>query len=190
MPNPDPKSKPHANNYSQIEEIFAQADALIENALRFAFLRKHHPPSIEDIERLKQRLRFHLLEDDYRRLRSYDQRAELVTWLQAVANRYVSRFLRDLARSKNLEDAPQELFTQRSTQEESLLTNEREKLLKEALCQLTPRERKLFESLRNGDNPEQVARELKIKVSSVYRRKHALIKKLHRLAEAKKKIVF
>jgi RNA polymerase sigma factor (sigma-70 family) len=127
-----------------------------------------------------------MLEDDCRRLRTFDQRAELQTWLQTVSNRLVSRFLQQERRKIGIEDAPPEVFTQQPIQEEALLKEEREEALTEALGKLTPREKKLFELLGEGYKSKEIARVLNIKVESVYRRRNALVKKIQELIWEKK----
>lgn len=161
------KAKPEPKKVLTPAELFAQAEALLDNALRFACLHYHHPPPPEEMERLRQRLIVLLVEDDYRRLRTYDQRAKLVTWLQTMANRCVSQFLRQEGRYTSLEDAQIEGSTQLPTQEELLLEKERAELLEKVLGKLTPHERKLFELLRQGQKPKEIARELRIKVESL-----------------------
>lgn len=78
-------SNPEPKKVYTPEELFAQVELLLDNAVLFAFLHHHHLPTPNDLKRLRQRLWVHLREDDYRRLLTYKQEAELATWLQPVA---------------------------------------------------------------------------------------------------------
>ena len=186
MTQSDPKRMSNSSNPMGPEELFAQAEPFFDNAMRFAFRRYHHPPSAENVARLKQRLSLHLLEDNFRRLRSYNQQAKLETWLQVLSNRLVSRFLRQRARSTSFEDVPSGLFTQQPVQEELLLQAEREESLKEALDKLTFRERKLFELLHEGYKSKEIAKILMVKVASVHRKRNALVRKIQEIIGVKR----
>jgi len=166
-----------------IQEELLQALPSLDGIIRAACIRCHHYPAAEQVKRLKQRLIVRMLEDDYRRLRTFDQRAELQTWLQTVANRLVSRLLQQERRKISLADAPSEVFTQHPVQEESLLKKEHEEALTEALGKLTPREQKLFKLLREGYKSKEIAQVLNIKVESVYRKRNALVKKIQEIIE-------
>ncbi len=187
MPKSNVEPKPDANNDTQIKELFAQADSLLESAVRFAFLKWRHLPSPEDVARLKQRLRFHLLEDDYRRLRSYNQQAKLATWLQTVVNHEVSHFLKQESRQISFDDAPAEIFTKSAMQEVLLLEKEQRHLLKKVLPKLTPHQRKIFEDWRQGEAAEKTAQEMGIKVASAHRQRHVVSKKIQKLIRKEQK---
>ncbi|MCY7391065.1 MAG: hypothetical protein LH647_06040, partial [Leptolyngbyaceae cyanobacterium CAN_BIN12] len=169
-------------------ELFAQAEPLLNNAVRFAFLRYHHSPSTDDMERLIYRLSFHLFEDDYRRLRTYDHRqAKLDTWLQKVVNHEVSLFLRQESRQVSLDDAPAEIFTQPPMQEVLLLEKEQRHLLEKVLSKLTLRQRKIFEAQWQGEAAEKTAQEMRIRVATVYRKRYAVLEKILKLIEKEQK---
>lgn len=165
-------------------ELFAQIEPLLDDAVRFAFPH-HHRSTPDDLKRARQGLSVYLWEDDYRRVRSYKQQSKLVTWLQQVANNYVSDWLKVQGRYTNLEDAPPELFTQPPTQEEMLLRKEREELLEKVLRTLTLHEQQLFALIRQGRKPAEIAQEMDITPKSASEECSVLKKKVARLiAEA------
>jgi RNA polymerase sigma factor (sigma-70 family) len=189
FPGPEAKSKSDSDMKKDLqpEELFAQAEPLFNNAVRFAFLKYQHRPSTEDVGRLRQRLSMHLLEDNYRRLRTYNQQAKLETWLQTVVNREVSHFLQQGSRQVSFDDVPTEIITQLAMQEVLLLRKEQEQLLAEALTKLTEHERKLIELTHQELAAGEIARELGIRVTSVYSQRSALYRKLSQLVEERQK---
>lgn len=178
MSKPNAEPRPDAESDKQIETLFAQAESLLGKAVRVAFLKYGHPLSPEDMERLKQRLRLHLLENDYRRLRTYSGQSELKTWLQRVVNREVSRYLKQESRKAPLDDAPTEVFTQPPTQETLLLEKEQWHLIEKVLPKLTLRQRKIFDDWLQEVPAEKTAEDLRIKTPTVHRQRQRVLKKI------------
>lgn len=187
MPKSNNKPRPDADNDAQVKELFARAEKLFDSAARFAFLNNKHSPSPEDVARLKQRLSLHLLEDDFRRLRSYDHRAKLETWLQAVANREASRFLRQENRHFSLDDAPPGIFLQPPTQEVLLLNKEQRRLLEKVLPKLAPRQRQIFDDWQQGVAAEKTAQGMNTKVATVHRQRQRVLQKIRELIQKEQK---
>lgn len=183
MSKPNAEPRPDAESDKQIETLFAQAESLLGKAVRVAFMKCQYWPSPEDVERLKQRLRFHLLTGDYRRLRTYSGQSELKTWLQQVVNREVGRHLKQESRKAPLDDAPAELFTQPPTQETLLLEKEQWHLIEKALPNLTARQRKIFDDWRQGVPAEQTARAMEVKVGTVHRQRQYVLEKIRKLIQ-------
>jgi RNA polymerase sigma factor (sigma-70 family) len=165
-----------------LEELFAQAEALLPKLVRQAFLRFGHRPNADEEERLAERLKLQLYgQGDYRLLRTLKEPAALSGWLQVIANRAVSRFLQHESRKVGFDEVPQEKLVQPPEQEELLWRKEQKQLLQEALPKLTEHERKRVELMLRGLNPKEIALSLNIKVSSVHRMKSKLVKKLREL---------
>ena len=121
-----------------------------------------------------------LMEDDYRRLRSFRLESSIKTWLTAVALHYVSNYVGRQKKAMSL-DTP-EAFAWAPTQEAELISEERRYELTAAVTQLTAREQQLFELLCRDDlTSADIASQMGIKVESVHRGKHLLIKKLRGL---------
>ncbi|MGE0882589.1 MAG: sigma-70 family RNA polymerase sigma factor [Blastocatellales bacterium] len=178
---PKSNSEPKSDHDAPPEELFVQALPLLGSTVRVAFLRYHQSPTPGDMERFSQRLIILLLEDDFRRLRSFDERSSLRTWLQTLTNRYVGSILQQERRNLGLEELPSEFFTSEPSQEDEIREKEKMILLGKALRRLTKQERRLFVLLRqDGATAEDIARDLGIKKESVYRTKNELIKKLQR----------
>ena len=123
-----------------------------------------------------------LMEDDYRRLRSFRLESSIRTWLTAVALHYVSNQVSRQKRGISLDEISPEAFVCAPAEEAELITEERRNELSVAIAQLTVREKELFELLSRDDlTSADVATHMGIKVESIHRRKHALIKKLRGL---------
>ncbi len=163
------------------EELFAQALPLLNGTVRLACRRCHHHPTLEDVERLSQRLVVLLMENDYHVLRSYKQRAEFQTWLQTVANHHVNDFLRRERRKVCLYDMPPDFFTAQPLQENEIWENEKVKLLGKVVKRLTKQEQQLFASLLAEMTIVEIVHEKDVQVESGYQAKSRLIKKLQRL---------
>lgn len=72
-------ANPESKKVYTPEELFAQVEPLLNDAVLFAFLHHHRLPTPDDLKRMRQRLWAHLREDDYRRLLTCKQEAELVS---------------------------------------------------------------------------------------------------------------
>ncbi|MGE0887595.1 MAG: sigma-70 family RNA polymerase sigma factor [Blastocatellales bacterium] len=175
------KSDSEALKEVYLNGLIEQILPFLESVIRNSCLRCHHYPSSEDIERLSQRLILFLLENNCRRLLSFNNQSSLRTWLQTLANNYVIRQLQRERRAQSLNELSSDLFTIPPLQEEMVWQEERMKLLDKALNGLTKRERQLFNLFRSGRKAEKIAEITGIKLTSVYREKHSIMKKLREL---------
>lgn len=179
---PASSSLPEQVEESISKDIFEEeVMPLLDGVICAAFRHCHQFASAEDRKRLRQRLSLHLLEKTKSRLGTFQQRSSLRTWLQKVANNYVSRFLQEERRYENLEAAPQSLFTLMPAQEDQVLQNEQRTLLAKALKKLTQREQKLIELVRQGLSAKVIARRMEMGEASVYPRRCVVIDKLRAL---------
>lgn len=164
--------------------LFQQALPLLGDVVRMACLRCQHYPTADDVRRLSHRLIVLLLEDDYRRLRSFEQRSSFHTWLQTLANHYVSRFLQRERRQIALDELPADFYPHDPIQDDEIGETEKMKLLDKATKRLTKQERQLLALLRqDGLTSADIAQKMGIKTESVYRAKSELVKKLKRLID-------
>ena len=164
------------------EELFEQVVPLIEPAVSNACLHYQHRAAPDDVARFSQRLYAFFLEDDYRRLLTYDGKAQLKTWLQKVVNHEILRWVKEEQRNIPLEDAPPHTFDLMPEQEALLLRKEQEHLLAEAvLHKLTTTEQTLLGLVRAGLTINEIAQEMDILKPSVSSMKRALREKLHGL---------
>lgn len=139
----------------------------------------------DESEDLCQQVVLLLIEEDYRRLRSFDRKkASLKTWLGAVVKNYVSRYVQKQGRSESLEESIFESFIAPPIQEKNVISAERQRSLRKAIKKLSRRERQLYELLCRDDlKISDVAEQMGIKVSTARRSKHDLIEKLRKLVE-------
>lgn len=142
----------------------------------------HYSVSQSEIDDFYHQVILLLMEDDYRRLRSFARRSSLKTWLTAVAMNRVSDHIRRGKQAISRDEVPSGAFVCAPTQMNRLIALERRSALREAVRKLTARERQLFELLCRDDlTYADLAEHMGIKVASVRRNKHALIKKLKEL---------
>ena len=126
-----------------------------------------------------------LMENDYRRLRSFHLESSIKTWLTAVALHYVSNYVGRQKKAISLDDISREACVCAAAQEAELISEEMRCELNVAVAQLTAREQQFVELLRRDDlTSADVARKMGIKVESVHRRKYTLIKKLRGLVNS------
>ena len=171
-------------DYSSPESLLIDLLPLIPKAVRKVCCIYRHYPSQDTMNDLTQSIILLLIDEDYRRLRTFDnQRSPLNIWLQAVINHYVSRFLKRQKGIVNLEDVVVDTFVCQPRQEVESLLEEWRHIVDEVVGRLTERERNLFELLCLGTPVKEIAELMRIKPDSVHRGKHALIKKLRRLVE-------
>jgi RNA polymerase sigma factor (sigma-70 family) len=145
----------------------------------------HYSSDPSEIEDVCHQMIILLMEDDYRRLRSFHLESSIKTWLTAVALHYVSNYVGRQKKAISLDDISREACVCAGVQEAELISEEMRCELNAAVNQLTAREQQLLELLCRDDlSSADVAREMGIKVESVHRRKYALIKKLRGLVNS------
>jgi RNA polymerase sigma factor (sigma-70 family) len=144
----------------------------------------HRFPDQSVIDDLTQEITLSLIKNDSRNLLSFEHRSTEKTWLQIVVLRHVGRHFKSQKPTESLEYLPiDSLPSQPSSQEVMVLFKEREKLLVNARGELTERQRELWDLLRRGLSDEEIAKRMRIKVKSVQRSKHALLKRIRGLLE-------
>jgi RNA polymerase sigma factor (sigma-70 family) len=154
----------------------------IRKAVYLACILHKHQVSREDAEDFCQQIMFLLVEDDYRRLRSFNERSSFNTWLNTVARHHLSRHLRLEKRAQSLEEISLDLFIYEPAQEERIIYAERRELLQNALSRISKRQRQLYELLcRDELTSSDIAGLMGIEAGSIRRRKHALIKELRKI---------
>jgi RNA polymerase sigma factor (sigma-70 family) len=168
------------------EELFDQVLPLLTPVTRAACLHCGLRPSPDNVEHFSHRLILLLMEDDYRRLRTYHHEAGLKTWLKTVANHDVSHWLARERKNITLEDAPPHTFDLMPEQEELFgLKEERCKLIK-AVKQLTTEDQEWFNLLFQDEvSTEQIVQRLGCMHTTVRKRKERLIEKLKGLVNKK-----
>ncbi len=158
-----------------VEALYPQIFLLVRLALRL----HNHPASDGEIEDLSHETVLLLIEDDFRRLRTFDEtKASIKTWLKAVVMHHVRRHIQRQTAHRFNEIYESDLPYDREN--EMLSAQEcKHAEIQAALSRLTGRERQLFDLLCKDEmNVREIASVMGIRVDSVYRRKHALVQKL------------
>lgn len=143
----------------------------------------HKSPNYE-IDDLCQQIVVLLMDDDFRRLRSFDHASSHKTWLTAVVRNHVINHLRRQKTMISFDDLGPAAIRCPPLQDKQLIALELTNSVREALSKLTKREAKLFElCYLFGLSTVEIADGMGIKPQSVRRRKHAVTKKLRRLLQ-------
>lgn len=157
-----------------------QYSALVYHTIRKTFSLYHTEPRADLVEDLFQEFFLSLIQDDFKKLRQFrgDRGCSLASWLRVVAARLTIDFLRKQKTTVNATDTD----TIKSNQPDppgSLIDDEEERLLSQAVQALPPRDR-LFVDLhfRQALPPEEIAAILKVSVSAVYTQKSRILDKL------------
>ena len=156
-----------------------QYSSLVYHTIKKTFTLYNTEPRPDLVEDLFQEFFFSLLRDDFRKLRQFrgDRGCTLASWLRVVAARLTIDFLRK--REPPSVEVTDTMARDNPEPTEALLSEEQEKLLKEVLQTLSPRDRILIElSYRQGLPPEEVAAILKTTVGAVYTQKSRILEKL------------
>lgn len=165
-----------------VEEYSLHIYAAIYGALKLCQL----PSTRSDVADHFQGVFLGLHENGYRKLRQFEGRCSLATWLRLVSRSTVIDEIRGLRKDLSLDAEDDErdslhdhLSGHGPNPEEMLLEQADYGLLKEAIEHLTPREKELLELVCDPRmTPEQTAEELGISVGAYYTRKSRLVQKL------------
>ncbi len=162
------------------DAFVAQYSSLVYHAIKKTFSLYHSMPSQDQAEDLFQEFFLRIVQDDFRKLRQFrgDRGCSLASWLRVVAARLTIDFLRKQKTTVNATDTD----TIKSNQPDppgSLIDDEEERLLSQAVQALPPRDR-LFVDLhfRQALPPEEVGAILKVSVNAVYTQKSRILDKL------------
>lgn len=161
------------------EELLATLLPDIVEAIRKAC--RHYSVDPSEVEAFYHEIILLLIEDDYRRLQSFRWKSSRQTWLTAIARHYVSRRISQEKKAMSLDEASADCIACNPIQERELISKEREGNAREAISRLTAREQQLFALLCRDDlTSDEIAKKMGIKLDSLYRRKHSLVKKLRK----------
>jgi RNA polymerase sigma factor (sigma-70 family) len=166
-----------------VERLIIELLPVIHGAVRYSCRVYGHHTNQDEIRDLCQDAVLLLIENDYRRLRSFANRSSLETWLYTVVRHNVKLYLRKLRLQKptvSVDDLPQGALVYQPIQEETLIEEDERKALRAIIIALPERKRRLMKLALRELKPEEIAKELEIKVSSVYRQKSVLFKELRK----------
>jgi RNA polymerase sigma factor (sigma-70 family) len=139
----------------------------------------HQYPTPDVTNDLTQEVILSLIKEDYKRLRSFEHRADGKTWLRVVVLHQVGRHFKRQRRFESLEHlSDTSLPPQRPEQDAQILSRERKELLAKVQGQLTSREQELLSCLLYGLGDEEIATCMGVQVRSIQRAKCMLFKKV------------
>jgi RNA polymerase sigma factor (sigma-70 family) len=154
-------------------------------AVRWACLRYQGGVHEDEIDDLSQQVILKLIEDDCRRLHSFKRRSSFKTWLQAVVNHHVYKYLCRRKYATPPDEADQGALTYAPSQDRDIYAAEKRKLLFRALGMLSERERLLYHLWFVSElDPIKIAAVVGTEVKIIYKRKQTLVLKLTRLIQA------
>jgi len=176
MSNIDPQSA-ETIEFSQLIESYLPE---IGSAVRLSCRRYKYHPSKDELADLRHEIVLLLIDDSYRRLRSFDHsRSSFNTWLNKVIRRYVSNRLHRQRAVESLEQLAPDSLIYQPAQEDMVIRQNLLQLLQLAISRLSPREKQRIKLYYEEElTAEEIARLMNIQVDSVYERRHAIVKKL------------
>jgi RNA polymerase sigma factor (sigma-70 family) len=166
-----------------VERLIVELLPVIRGAVCYSCRVYGHHTNQDEIRDLCQDAVLLLIENDYRRLRSFANRSSLETWLYTVVRHNVKLYLRKRRlqnRAVNLDDVSQDALVYQPIQEETLIGEDERKALVAIIFTLSKGKRRLMELALREVKPEEIAKEMGIKVSSVYRQKSVLFKEIRK----------
>jgi RNA polymerase sigma factor (sigma-70 family) len=155
-----------------------QYSALVYHTIRKTFALHHAKLNDDVIEDLYQEFFVSILRDGFKKLRQFkgDRGCSLASWLRLVAARLTIDFLRKPEASTVAVDDD---LASSQTPYDSIITEQQDRILWEAIKLLSPRERLVIELyFRRGLSAEQIASILKISAGAFYTQKSRLLDKL------------
>lgn len=160
--------------------------ALVRSTVTSTLYRYSAPATREAVDDLHNGLFVLLMENDFQRLRQFQGRSSLSTYVRIITTRHVIDFLRRQRNHLPLHDDPaaSHLADHRATPLEHLEQVEQERAVQRAIARLQPRERLLLKLVFDRElEPAQVCRTLDITMSAYYNQKSRLLKKMRNLCE-------
>jgi RNA polymerase sigma factor (sigma-70 family) len=161
-----------------------QLGADVYEATRWACLQYLGHIRHDELDDFSQQIIFKLIEDNCHRLRSFNYDFSLKTWLKAVVDHHIYKFLCRRKRSESLDVVDQKALIYLPAQDRDLYAAEQRKLLFRALGMLSEQERLLYKLCFVFEHDaHKIAAVFKINVKNVYRRRQKLVLKLTRLVQ-------
>lgn len=167
----------------------ARYSSRLQGAISQVIRRFPRLTATDHVEEIYGTLCLRLLSDDKRRLRSFDPRrgTPLGAWLCTLARNSAHDFLRSRRRQPwlgRLGEDVAEVEPPCEAPDALRVTTAREqiRIVQDLAQTLTARDREFLETYLAGTEPEQIAEDLGISVSTVYSKKHKVLTRLAALA--------
>jgi len=175
-----------ANAWRELNHRYAR---LVTSCIQRVVARFAKRVSVDAVEEIYATFSLKLLANDKRKLQSFEPSRgnKLGTWLGMLATHCAYDYLRSVRREPNsvcLTEA-ETLSSEHQDPCESVLQNERARLVRELLADFSDKDRQ-FVALyyQDGLSPEHVAERLGISVKTVYSKKHKIQRKLSEIVGA------
>jgi RNA polymerase sigma-70 factor (ECF subfamily) len=170
------------------QEFVAMYYRVIHRQIRHLLQTRGTAIQKEDVEDLSHSVLLAFLKDDGRRLRCFEGKCSLKTWVRVITTNEVIDQLRKNRPQVSLDGAgPGGLCLKDTLQapgpsaEEHLVEAQRRRLLDQALNEVSPEDRKLAVLAYEMEmSTKEIASALRISTEAVYTRKHRLQQKLRR----------
>ena len=179
------------------DQFVAQYARLIYYSIQRTCRLKSYPATPEEIEDLFNEVFVQILKDDCKKLRQYrgDRGCTVATWLRTITTRQVLDHIRRSGRAYlrvDFEALGEENISRASlgdpvtSPEEILLAQEQEEVVAQAIAELNGEDRRFVELYYLRElSPEEVARALRVTVSTVYSRVNRLKSKIGEQIQAR-----
>jgi len=118
-----------------------------------------------------------LIENDYRRLRSFAGRSKIETWIHTIVRHCVGQHLwrrRWENDTVSVDDLLPDALTYQPIKEKILIDEDEWKALQAIISSLPERRRQLIELALKGFKTGEIAEEMRVKISYIYSEKSAL----------------
>jgi RNA polymerase sigma factor (sigma-70 family) len=154
----------------------------VYEAVRWACLRYPGRIRRDELDDLSQQIVLKLIEDDCRRLRSFNYSFSFKTWLQRVVDHHVCKYLYRRKQAESPDEVDQGALIYSPPQDRDIYAAEQRKLLFWALRNLSDQERLLYHLWFVSElAPIKIAAVFGTEVRIIYKRKQTLALKLTRL---------
>lgn len=181
-----PTNSSQASDVFDVEDLIIKLRPIVFKAVRYA-CRIHHI-NRDEIEDLCQDAFVLLIEDDYRRLRSFANRSKIETWLHTVVSHHAGLYLWKRRRERenmSLDDLSPDALICPATQEKMLGNEDDWRVLQAIISNLPDRKWRLMELAFQELKPAEMAKKMGIKVSSVSSEKSVLFKEIRKLLKGR-----
>lgn len=140
--------------------------------------------SRDEFEDICQEVIIFLIENNYYRLRNYQGRSSVKTWLYIVVRRYIQNRFGANMRQSSLEDIGPDHLKYSPAQENTILYRERKEAIDKVLSTLPNRLKQLYEFTAQGFSDVEISQVSGITADAVRKQRYTLIKKLRRYFES------
>jgi RNA polymerase sigma factor (sigma-70 family) len=153
-------------------------------ALQWANLRYRGRIRRDELDDFSQQIILKLIEDNCRRLRLFDYNFTFKTWLQAVVDHHVYKYLYWQKQAESLDKVDQAALIYAPPQDQDIYATEKRKMLSRALGELSEQERVFYQLWFVFElSPSDIAIYFGTEVKVVYKRKQTLVLKPTKLVQ-------